>query len=69
MKIGVLLTQWKRSHLESQLINIYNQTIKPDLLATMHHGYTVLWYSDFQTSSGFPAGFPNYPGEHHRNTY
>jgi hypothetical protein len=37
MKIGVLLTQWKRSHLESQLINIYNQTIKPDYIVVFQN--------------------------------
>ena len=32
MKIGVLLTQWKRHHLEKQLVQIYNQTIRPDYI-------------------------------------
>ena len=30
--IGVVLTQWKRSHLESQLEKISQQTVKPDYL-------------------------------------
>ena len=29
-KIGLILTQWKRPYLEEQLIQIMNQTVKPD---------------------------------------
>ena len=31
-KIGLILTQWKRSYLEKQLIQIMNQTVKPDFI-------------------------------------
>ena len=32
MKIGIILTQWKRNNLEKQLTSILNQTLKPDYL-------------------------------------
>ena len=38
MKIGVLLTQWKRHHLEKQLVQIYNQTIRPDYIIVFQNG-------------------------------
>lgn len=37
MKTLVVLTQWKRSHLERQLESIYNQTLKPDYIVVFQN--------------------------------
>ena len=38
MKVGVLLTVWKRNHLEEQLKSVLNQTLKPDYLIVFQNG-------------------------------
>ena len=37
VKIGVIITVWKRQHLEKQLIQLSNQTIKPDYIVVFQN--------------------------------
>tara|TARA_B110000444_G_C18677457_1_gene518118 strand:+ start:31 stop:738 length:708 start_codon:yes stop_codon:yes gene_type:complete len=37
MKIGIVLTQWKRNHLIHQLNSIYNQTLKPHYIVVFQN--------------------------------
>ena len=37
MKLLVVLTQWKRKHLELQLKSIYSQTLKPDYVVVFQN--------------------------------
>ena len=37
IKIGVIITVWKRQHLEKQLIQLSNQTIKPDYIVVFQN--------------------------------